>query len=83
MLVRTKPLGQAGRICRRPVREVRVIADALWLDADPTVSSAVNTVLVKKGVKVSELVVRLSERNQIRVKQSAAGQLGRGVGRRT
>lgn len=36
MLVRDKPLGQAERICRRLVREVQVIDDALWLDADPT-----------------------------------------------
>jgi hypothetical protein len=46
VLVRAKPMGQAERICRRLVREVRVIGDGLWLDADPTQSS--NTILVKR-----------------------------------
>lgn len=44
-----KPLGKAGWICRGLGREVRVIDDAFWLDADPTTSSAVNTILVKKA----------------------------------
>lgn len=53
-----------------------MIDDDLWLDADPTMSPAVNTILVKKGVRVSELVMRLSERNPIRVKQPMAGNWG-------
>ena len=41
--VRAEPLG------------VRVADGALWLEADPAWSGALNTVLVKKGVRVSEL----------------------------
>lgn len=58
LLVRAEPLELAERVCRRLVREMRITDDALWLDADPAWSGAVNTVLVKKGVRVSELIRR-------------------------
>ncbi len=58
LLVRAEPLGLAERICRRMVGDVRVIDGALWLEADAGWSGAVNTVLVKKGVRVSELARR-------------------------
>ena len=58
LLVRAEPLGLAERVCRRLVGNVRITDDALWLDADPAWSGALNTVLVKKGVRVSELVRR-------------------------
>ena len=35
--------------------DVRVVDGALWLDADPTWAEAINTVLIEKGVMVSEL----------------------------
>lgn len=56
LLVRAEPLELAERVCRRLVREIRITDDALWLDTDPAWSGAVNTVLVKKGVRVSELI---------------------------
>jgi hypothetical protein len=55
LLVRAEPLGLAERICRRLVGEVRVVDGALWLDANPAWSGAVNTILARKGVRVSEL----------------------------
>ncbi len=55
LMLRAEPLRLAERICRRLVEEVRIIDDALWLGADAGWSGAVNTVLVKKGVRVSEL----------------------------
>lgn len=58
LLVRAEPLELAERVCRRLVREIRVTDDALWLDADPAWSGALNTVLVKKGARVNELVRR-------------------------
>ena len=58
LLVRAEPLGLAERVCRRLVGDVRITDDVLWLDADPSWSGAINTVLVKKGVRVSELVRR-------------------------
>jgi hypothetical protein len=54
LLVKAYPLEQAERISRSMV-EVRVVDGALLLDADPTWAGAINTVLVKKGVRVSEL----------------------------
>jgi hypothetical protein len=54
LLVRAHPLEQAERISRSMV-EVRVVDGALLLDADPTWAGAINTVLVMKGVRVSEL----------------------------
>ena len=53
--MRAEPLGLAERLCRRLAAEVRVADGALWLEADPAWSGALNTVLVKKGVRVSEL----------------------------
>ena len=54
LLVRAHPLEQAERICSSMV-EVRVVDGALLLDADPAWAGAINTVLVKQGVRVSEL----------------------------
>ena len=52
LLLKARPLEQAERISRS-MAEVRVV-DALLLAADPTWAGAINTVLVKKGVRVSE-----------------------------
>ncbi len=38
--------------------EVQVVDGALLLDADPTWAGAINTVLVTKGVRVSQLCRR-------------------------
>jgi hypothetical protein len=54
LLVRAHPLEQAERISRSIVG-VRVVDGALLLDADPAWAGAINTVLVTKGVRVSEL----------------------------
>jgi hypothetical protein len=54
LLVRAHPLEQAERISRSMV-EVQVVDGALLLDADPTWTGAINTVLVTKGVRVSQL----------------------------
>jgi hypothetical protein len=54
LLVRAEPLGLAEEISRRMV-EVQVVDGALLLDADPAWAWAINTVLVMKGLKVSEL----------------------------
>ena len=54
LLVKAKPLEQAERISRSMV-DVRIVDGALLLDADPTWAGAINTVLVTKGVRVSEL----------------------------
>ena len=53
-LVKAKLLEQAERISRSIV-EVRIVDDTLLLDANPAWAGAINTVLVKKGVEVSEL----------------------------
>ena len=55
LLVRAQPFQVAERLCRRLSDEVRVAGDALFLDTDPAWAGAINTVLVKKGVRVSEL----------------------------
>jgi hypothetical protein len=55
LLVRAEPLGLAEEISQRMVDVVRVVDDALLLDTDLTWAGAINTVLVKKGVRVSEL----------------------------
>ena len=52
LLLKARPLEQAERISRS-MAEVRVV-DALLLAADPAWAGAINTVLVKKGVRVSE-----------------------------
>ena len=54
LLVKAHPLEQAERISRSMV-EVQVVDGALLLDADPAWAGAINTVLVTKGVRVSEL----------------------------
>jgi hypothetical protein len=54
LLVRAHPLEQAERISSSMV-EVHVVDGALLLDADPAWAGAINTVLVAKGVRVSEL----------------------------
>jgi len=54
LLVRAEPLELAQEVCNRMV-EARVEDGALLLDADPTLSGAINTVLIDKGVRVSEL----------------------------
>jgi hypothetical protein len=55
LLVRAQPLEQAERISRSMVAGVRVVDGALLLDADLTWAGAIKTVLVKQGVRVSEL----------------------------
>jgi hypothetical protein len=55
LLVKAHPLEQAERISRSMVAEVELVDGALLLDADPTWAGAINTVLVMKGVRVSEL----------------------------
>jgi hypothetical protein len=55
LLVRAEPLELAEDISRRMVDEVQVVNGVLLLDADLAWAGAINTVLVKKGVRVSEL----------------------------
>ena len=55
LLVRAEPLGWAEELCKRMVAVVRPADQALELAADPAWAGAINTVLVKKGVTVSEL----------------------------
>ncbi len=50
LLVRAEPMGLAKELSRRMV-DVRVVDDALLLDADPTWAGAINTVLATKGVR--------------------------------
>ena len=54
LLVKAHPLEQAERISRSMV-EVQVVDGALLLDADTAWAGAIKTVLVTKGVRVSEL----------------------------
>jgi hypothetical protein len=54
LLVRAEPLGLAEEVSQKMVK-TRVIDGALLLDADPAWAWAINTVLVKKGLRVSEL----------------------------
>jgi hypothetical protein len=56
LLVRAEPLERAEEISNRIVSVVRILDGSLLLEADPTWAGAINTVLVSKGVKVSELV---------------------------
>ncbi len=51
----------AEELSHRMVSVVRVVDGVLFLDAGPAWAGAINTVLVKKGVRVSEL--RPSGRN--------------------
>jgi hypothetical protein len=55
LLVRAEPLGLAEEISQRMVDVVRVEDGALLLKADPEWAGAINTVLIKKGVRVNEL----------------------------
>ena len=55
LLVRAEPLGLAEEISQRMVDVVRVEDGALLLEADPEWAGAINTVLIKKGVRVNEL----------------------------
>jgi hypothetical protein len=55
LLVRAEPLQWAREISRRMVDVVRVEYGALLLDADPELAGAINTVLVKWGVRVKEI----------------------------
>ena len=64
LLLKARPLEQAERISRS-MAEVRVVVDALLLATDPAWAGAINTVLVKKGVRVSEL--RRTEGDDLRL----------------
>ena len=55
LLVRAEPLELAEEVSRRMEDVVRVEDGALLLDADTAWARAINTVLVEKGVRVSEL----------------------------
>ena len=55
LLVRADPLGLAEEVSRRMVDVVQLVDSALLLDADLAWAEAINTVLVKKGVRISEL----------------------------
>ena len=56
LIVRAEPMDLAEQICERLLTEVRVMdGGVLWLGTEPEWAGAINTVLVKKGVRVSEL----------------------------
>jgi hypothetical protein len=55
LLVRAEPLALAKSVCEGLADEVRTKDGALLLAADPKWAWAINTVLVTKGVMVSEL----------------------------
>jgi hypothetical protein len=55
LLVEAQPLRVAEGICRTLIGGVRIADGALLLAADPAWAGAINTVLVKKGVRVNEL----------------------------
>ncbi len=55
LLIEAQPLRVAEVICRTLVEGVRIADGALLLAADPAWAGAINTVLVKKGVRVNEL----------------------------
>ena len=55
LLVGARPLDLAEMVCRRLVDGVRIVDGSILLDADPTWAGAINTILVKRGVRVSEL----------------------------
>lgn len=52
LLVGARPPDLAEMVCRRIVDGVRIVDGSILLDADP--AWAINTVLVKRGVRVSE-----------------------------
>jgi hypothetical protein len=55
LLVRAEPLELAEEVSRRMVDVVRVVDGALLLDVDLAWAGAINTMLVEKGVRISEL----------------------------
>ena len=55
LLVRAEPLELAEEISHRMVEVERLEDGALLLNVDPAWAGAINAVLVKKGVRVSEL----------------------------
>jgi len=55
LLIRAEPFEVAERLCRRLSDEVWKADDALFLITDPEWAGAINTVLVKKGLRISEL----------------------------
>jgi hypothetical protein len=55
LLVRAEPLDRAEEISKRMVDVVRLKDDALWLNAEPRLAEAINTVLVERGVRVKEI----------------------------
>ena len=55
LLVRAEPLEWAEEISPRIVDVVRAEDGTLLLEVDPRWAGAINTVLVKKGVRVNEL----------------------------
>jgi hypothetical protein len=55
LLVRAEPLEWAQEISQRMVDVVRVEDGVLLLEADLAWARAINTALVEKGVRVSEL----------------------------
>ena len=56
LLVRAEPLEWAEEVSQRMVDVERTEDGALLLDVDPAWAGSINTVLVAKGVRVSELV---------------------------
>ena len=61
LLVRAEPLEWAEEISQRMVHVERTEDGALLLDVDPAWAGSLKTVLVSKGVKVSELSARQLE----------------------
>jgi hypothetical protein len=55
LLVRAEPFERAEEISKRMVDVVRLEDGALLLEVDPEWAGAINTVLVKKGVRVDEI----------------------------
>ena len=55
LLVRAELLQWAKEISQRMVDVVRLVDGALLLEVDPRWAAAINTVLVKKGVRVEEI----------------------------
>ena len=55
LLVRAEPLQWALEVSQRMVDVVRLVDGALLLEVDPRWAAAINTVLVKKGVRVEEI----------------------------
>lgn len=62
LLVRAEPLEWAEEISKRMVHVERTLDGGLLLDVDPAWAGAINTVLVAKGVGISELTARQPER---------------------